>query len=283
MTSPARIDFDNPADLQALRELAESAARAGGQVARDYFRRQFTVRRKPDGSDVTDADESAQAAVLDVLRRQRPDDAVIAEEDLPADAPAPANDTLCWIIDPLDGTRNFVCGVPIYACAIAAMIGGVPVVGAVYDPEHDEMCSTARGAGLFVDGQPFTRTPTPSSGGATRRPLVGIPSSLSGPAATLVRSWASTVVVRNLGATALHLAMVATGRLQAALVSDSKLWDIAGGWLMVMNAGGVMTTVEDRDVFPRDIADYRGESIPALAAADQATHARLLSRRGRMR
>jgi fructose-1,6-bisphosphatase/inositol monophosphatase family enzyme len=325
--------WDAP-QLRTLRELAEQAARAGGLAARQRFGGPLRIRRKPDGSDVTDADEAAQSAVLARLRAGRPADAILAEESLPdstvaaAASSSPAPSRLCWIVDPLDGTRNYLCGVPIYVCSVAAMFGGYPLVGAIYESERNRMYSASRTEGLLVDGRPFsptklvspqasvlspTETPLPSGeragrgaqqrqeppsaaqfhasetdrevaaapaeflpDGRPRRPLVGIPSSLSGPAYAIVQSWAARVVVRNLGATALHLAMVATGQLRAALITDSKLWDIAAGWLMVTATGGVMTTLKGDPVFPLDLSQYTRQSIPSLAAATPETHARLL-------
>ena len=91
-----------------------------------------------------------------------------------------------------------------------------------------------------------------------------------------MQGWRSRVVVRNLGATALHLAMVAAGQLQAALISDSRLWDIAAAWLMVTATGGVMTALDGAPILPLDVSRYANGAIPSLAAADPPTHARLL-------
>jgi myo-inositol-1(or 4)-monophosphatase len=306
------LESANPLDsktllhsLPALRELAERAARAGGVVARERFRGDNAVRRKPDGSDVTDADEAAQAAVLACLREARPDDGVIAEEtvgcvpDAPSvngvpDAPVRTNDRLCWIIDPLDGTRNYISGVPIYACTIAAMLGGYPIVGVTYDPEREEMYSASRAEGFLIDGRPVgavaagaspaavasaprgRRSPPAAPPEFRRKPLAGIPSSLQGSAYELLQGWRRRVVVRNLGSTALHLALVAAGHLQASLTSDTKLWDIAAGWLMVTVAGGVMTRIDGSPIFPLDVATYSDQAIATLAVTDAQTHARLV-------
>ena len=288
---PAEIDPENRALLRGLRELAENAARIGGSLARDWFHRSYDVRRKPDGSEVTDADEAAQAAVVSCLLERRPDDGIIAEESesesepeaqardnlskTKTASPSPTNTRLCWIIDPLDGTRNYVYGLPIYACSVAAMFGGYPIVGAIYDPQHDALYSVSRGDPLYLNGSPITANSTwPRT--QSRRLLVGIPSSMHGTAYTLMRNWTSGVVVRNLGSTALHLMMVATGQLQAALISDGKLWDIAAGWAMVVAAGGVMTTLNGDDIFPLDVSRYAGESIPSLATRNAEMHTRLL-------
>ncbi|TWT43836.1 Inositol-1-monophosphatase [Phycisphaerae bacterium RAS1] len=334
----------NAAFLDSLRLLAETAARAGGSVARAAFKTELHARRKADGSEVTDADEAAQAAAIVAVLAQRPGDAIIAEEDIPAPTrrnssggtgilpvasggmgilpvasggmgilPVPGSDRTgetpvppgsgetpvppgsgetpvppgsfptpprrdegyCWIIDPIDGTRSFLRGVPLYACSVAVMHGGFPVAGAIYWPDLDEMFSARTGGGLLVNAQPAARWSHERAGGAiSQKPVAGIPSTSRGPAFDLIHSWVDRVVVRNLGSTALHLALVAEGRMDAALISDSKLWDIAAGWLLVCEAGGAMRRLDGGEVFPIDVATYAGEAIPSLAARD----ADLLSR-----
>jgi myo-inositol-1(or 4)-monophosphatase len=268
-------------DWRGLRLLAEQAARAGGQVAREGFERPYKLWRKADGTVVTEVDEAAQQAVLACLRAARGHDAVIAEEQLagqPPDLPAGNGGRLCWVIDPLDGTRNYVAGVPIYTCSVAVMADGAPIAGAIHDPERAELYSASRGEGLFRNGGPVPAGSAAArwARAGLRKPLAGIPSALTGTAYRVVQSWRRRVIVRNLGVTSLHLALVALGRLQACLVADSKLWDIAAGWLMIELAGGVMTTFDDEPLFPRDVSAYAGEAIPSLASCDRQVHERLL-------
>jgi myo-inositol-1(or 4)-monophosphatase len=272
---------------QSLRKLAEQAARAGGAVARQSFGSRHQTRRKSDGSEVTEADRAAQEAIVACLRAARPDDDLIAEEGPSGirprrrttprsrprtDATGPA---LCWVVDPLDGTRNFIAGIPLYAVSVAALCDGVPVAGAVYLPEREEMFSSA-GDQVLCNGRPlFPRRRRPGS-----RCLVGIPSSLDRQALTVMRGWPAGLVLRNLGVTSLHLAMVAARQIEAALISDSRLWDIAAGWLLVRAAGGVMTRLDGRDIFPIDVTRYRAEPIPSLASSGKRIHRMLLASRG---
>jgi myo-inositol-1(or 4)-monophosphatase len=279
-TAPTQPDF-----LRDLRLLAEGAARAGGAVARAAFGGALSVRCKSDGSEVTDADEAAQAAVIACLDAQRPGDALLAEETLAgaeqARRPTPANNVVSWIIDPIDGTRNYVRGVPLYAVSVAAMFGGLPRAGAIYVPDRDDMYSASEPEGVLLNGQPIPPPrPLTAAPGRPAKPLVGIPSSLHGAAYDLMQSWIPRVIVRNLGSTAMHLAMVAAGQLQAALSADGRLWDIAAGWLLVKCAGGRTTGLGGGDVFPIDLATYAGEPIPTVAAHDAALHARLLAGTG---
>jgi len=274
----ATFDPLRPAVLAELLRLAEEAAHIGGGISRDWFKREFQTRRKSDGSSVTDVDEAAQRAVTNHLLAARPDDAVIAEETLPDDPDvaatpryAPANDRICWIIDPIDGTRNFICGVPLYACTVAAMWQGHVVVGVTYDPQRDTLYSVAQGEALQLDGEPV------QPHGTSSRPVVGIPSTLKGESWQLVQRWGASVVVRNLGTTALHLALVGAGRMHASLNADGKLWDIAAGALMVSAAGGTITDLAGQPVFPLDVGAYQRGQLPCLASRDADVHARLLS------
>ena len=268
--------------LHSLRELAEQAARVGGVIARDAFRGNQAVRLKADGSEVSDADEAAQFAVIEHILAHRPDDAILAEEGDAADASArrtpPSDGVLSWIIDPIDGTRNYVRGIPIYAVSVGVMHGGSPLAGAVFLPERDELYSANGVAGLLLNGQSPPPTPYATEARrAQRKPLAGVPSSWHGAAEGFVREWVSRVKVRNLGSIAVHLAMVAAGQMEAALMSDSRLWDIAAGWLLIKSTGGMMTTLDGEEVFPFDVGKYAGEPIPCLASCDAETHARLLA------
>jgi myo-inositol-1(or 4)-monophosphatase len=265
-----------------LRHIAEEAARAGGHVARRFFRTKLAVRLKDDRSEVSDADEAAQAAVTECIQAHRPDHAFIAEETLlpradGAREPAPSNDAVCWVVDPIDGTRNFVRGIPLYVCSVAAMLGGTPLVGAIYEPERDVLYSASLAEGFFVDSAPQSGRPVGAArpAGLNPRYVVGIPSTPVGPASVIAQAWLGRFVCRNLGSTALHLAMVATGELDAMLTDNSRLWDIAAGWVLVTASGGRMTGLGDAPLFPLDVGKYRATELPALAA-DAQVYAALL-------
>ncbi len=287
---PPAVDPRDPAAGPALRQWAEEAARIGGRVAREWFGATLRVRLKADRSEVTDADEAAQAAIVDHLRRERPDDALLTEETLRPEpgsrsAPAPSADRLCWVIDPIDGTRNFIRGVPLFACSVAAMIAGEPVAGAIYDPVRDELISASRGGPLLLNNQP--QKPLPSGGtgsqpvgpgpaGRAPRPVVGLPSMPVGSVAEQAHQWLDRYVCRCLGSTALHLAYVALGRLEAMLADNARLWDIAAGVVLVRAAGGDASASDGQPLFPLDVAAYHGEEMPIVAAGPRL-HDRLAS------
>jgi myo-inositol-1(or 4)-monophosphatase len=270
--SPPDLDPAEANALRSLRELAEQAARAGGTVARQSFGKPTTVRLKADRSEVSQVDEAAQRAVIDCIRAQRPDDGFVAEETLvepEGRRRPPENEGVCWVIDPLDGTRNYIRGIPLYACSVGVMLHGFPIAGAIYVPPGKRLFSASRAEGFFEDGRPIAprgRSPAP---GRSPKPIIAIPSSFGGDREkAILDSWLGRVVVRNLGVASLHLALVAAGPFDAALMSDSRLWDIAAGWLLIDTIGGVMTTLAGQPVFPLDVAEYRGEALPGVAARD---------------
>jgi myo-inositol-1(or 4)-monophosphatase len=265
------FDPNDARALGSLRQLAEEAARAGGQAARLRFRTDLDVRLKADRSEVTDADEAAQAAVLACIRARRPADACIAEEALPGSpsGPSPTNDALCWVIDPIDGTRNFVRGIPLYVCSVAAMLDGLPLVGAIYDPQRELLYSASRRETLLVNGkpQPVGRGTQCQRLGPNPKPVVAIPSQPAGAVGPLAHAWLDRFVCRNLGSTALHLAMVATGELDAMLADNCRLWDLAAGCVLVTASGGKLTSPGGKPVFPLVVERYRGEELPVLATS----------------
>jgi myo-inositol-1(or 4)-monophosphatase len=277
--SPLDFNPESPDALRSLRTLAEDAARAGGKVARRYFGTDLGVRLKSDRSEVSEADEDAQEAVIDCIRARRPHDAFIAEEHLAlAAAAAPSNALICWVIDPIDGTRNYVRRLPIYTCSVAAMYGGVPLVGAVYEPERERLYSASRSSGLFVDGeQRSTREEVPRARGLNPKPVVGLPSSPSGPIASLAHAWLDRFVCRCLGSTALQLALVAAGELDGILVDNARLWDLAAGAVLIGAAGARIAGPGGEPLFPIDVATYTDAEMPCIAGRvavfDQLTQA----------
>lgn len=251
----------------SLRALAEQAARAGGAVARGMFRRPIDIEFKSDGSEVTAADRAAQAAVEAVIRAARPRDLFIGEEDAVAESAvlAAAADAVVWVIDPIDGTRSFVRGLPLYACSVGVMVGGHPVAGAVFDPSQEALFSASTAEGFFVDG---VAVPPLANGQGGERPgsaLLAIPSSVVGAYHDRIHRWVDEFVVRNVGSAALHLAYVATGQFDAAILTNCKLWDIAAGYVLVTAAGGRMTTPDGGPLFPLDLAQYDRRELPTLA------------------
>jgi myo-inositol-1(or 4)-monophosphatase len=267
-------------DPEALRVLAEQAARAGGETARRYFGRELTIQFKDDDSEVSEADHAAQSVVVDVLRSHRPHDAFLTEEEilLSPPTPSPADARICWVVDPLDGTRNFVRNVPLYVCSVAAVCAGAPVAAAIYDPVHDTLYSGALGRGVLVDDEPRA-----AYAGCRRRsgiypkPVVTVPSTPGESTRRMAHAWLERYVCRSLGCTALQMAWVAAGKLDAMLADNPRLWDLAAGALLITEMGGAVVSLDGSPLFPLDVSAYRGEPVPMIAVHEAARLSEFLS------
>jgi myo-inositol-1(or 4)-monophosphatase len=189
---------------------------------------------------VSQADVEAERAVLDVLTRAYPDHGIIAEESGEREG-----SEYTWVIDPLDGTTNFLHGFPMFAVSVAVKRGGVLEHGVVYDPLHDEMFTASRGEGAQLNGKRLrvstTRQLAPSLLGT------GFPFRDLGIIEPWMRSFQSllpkTSGIRRAGAAALDLAYVAAGRLDGFWEFGLKPWDMAAGALLIREAGGLVADV----------------------------------------
>jgi myo-inositol-1(or 4)-monophosphatase len=139
------------------------------------------------------------------------------------------------------------------------------------------MYAAARGEGAFLNGEPLPApVPREHSESGPGQLIIAIPSIRDEQAIGCVHTWIDRFVVRNLGTTALNLALVATGGFDAALATNAKLWDVAAGWILITEAGGVMTTPRGEPLFPLDPDPYGRDNTPALAALDRAVHSSLI-------
>ncbi|HVQ78163.1 MAG TPA: inositol monophosphatase family protein [Candidatus Binatia bacterium] len=245
----------------------EAARRAGAYLSahRDAVR---TVDRKTSAINlVTEIDRGAEALIVDVLRGRFPDHAILAEEGGESGAAAAAHR---WLVDPLDGTTNFVHGLPIYAVSIGLCEGGRPALGVVYDPTRDECFVAERGRGATVNGRPLVVS--------ARRPLdesllaTGFPYNIRDTADGNLAEYAAFArrcrVVRVVGSAALCLAWVAAGRLDGYWELRLGPWDVAAGIVLVEEAGGLVTGL---DGGPVDLA------APSVVAAGRAVHPEIVA------
>lgn len=222
-------------------EVCEAAARAGGSVLAGW-RGRFGVTKKGQRDYVTEADFAAQHEIRRIVLGAFPDHGFVGEEALPDAEPARHSAAgLRWIVDPLDGTTNYVHGFPAYCVSVALARGDELLVGAIYDPERDE-CFTARaGGGAFLDGRPIRVRDTSDELDAlvalSFPPHVSVD---SGAVADFLAVVPHVHAVRRTGSTAINLAYIACGRLDAFWVRRIKSWDVAAGLLLVAEAGGAV-------------------------------------------
>jgi len=226
------------AGADAVRGLAERLARAAGAVQRDRYETEHDVRTKSADIDlVTEVDHACEALIVETLRRERPDDAVVAEEGGGGDR---ADAEWRWVVDPLDGTMNYAHGYPRFCVSIGVEHRGETAVGVVYDPLLDELFAATRGGGATLNGRPLRVSQETQLG----RSLLA-----TGFAYDVHRSdednldhfAAFAKRVRGLrrdGSAALDLAYVAAGRFDGFWELKLHPWDVAAGNLIVTEAGG---------------------------------------------
>jgi len=247
--------------------LAERLADAGAAVIRRYFRTPVAVDDKADSSPVTIADREAERMIRAVLEQQRPQDGVVGEEYGAVRADA----EWVWVIDPIDGTNNFIAGLGCYAVCIGLVEDGHPVAGVVHDVARDEVWYAHRGHGAFRDGRGIACASGPL-GDAT---LVMLSSNLIVPGGGLP-SWLMPFFsdqpfkLRILGSAALEAVSVADGTAHAAVTLNGKLWDIAAPAAIVAEAGGHLLRPDGGPLCPFRTAGYAGEKVPFVVTAPNA-------------
>ncbi|MFO0808196.1 MAG: inositol monophosphatase family protein [Gemmataceae bacterium] len=225
-------------------QAAQNAALQGAEVL-EGWRGRFSAREKGRADLVTEADLASQIAVREFLLGQFPDHAFLGEEDGPNQArPAPGAPPT-WIVDPIDGTTNYVHDVPCYCVSVGLEIAGELVVGVVYDPRQREMFAAAKGMGATLNGLPLRTSATSVLGEALLS--TGFPPDMVGQTHQLdwwqVLSYKAQSL-RRTGSTALNLAYVAAGRFDGYWGFDNNAWDVAGGVVLVREAGGIVTGLD---------------------------------------
>jgi myo-inositol-1(or 4)-monophosphatase len=224
-------------------EVAIEAARAGGEVLRRRFaaHEELAIETKARHDYVTEVDREAEAAVVAVLRRRTPGYAILAEEgSLGADV-----STHRWIVDPLDGTTNFIHGVPTFAVSIGLTDPEGLIAGVVHDPCRDETFHARRGSGAFLNGAPIRCTAVDHldaaliATGFPFREMSRLPDYLR----AFERFVRQTSGLRRAGSASLDLAYTACGRYDGFFEVGLFPWDLAGGCLIVREAAGIVTDV----------------------------------------
>ncbi len=259
------MQFLSAAEIAAARTTLVHAVQAAGSLQLQGAKAP-TVEAKGQGDLVTDVDRACEAEVVALIRQEHPTHAVLAEEGTGARVEAGP----LWILDPLDGTKNYLHGLPRFGCALALMWDGIAILGAVYNPALEELFLAERGRGATLNGTSIRVSAT-----------ADLTAALVGSALTVRRRFAakqfarlerlveSAQGVRVGGCASLDLCDVARGRLDVYLEEGLDPWDTAAGALIVREAGGVVTTFQGQphDPFGAETLASNGRLGAALVGA----------------
>lgn len=254
--------------------LAVALAQRAAVAIRDQAGRIERLTKRGGEEAVTAADRACQRLIVAGLREAFPEDGLIGEESDSGEGitcEAPKRGTRSWVIDPIDGTNNFIAGLGCYAVCIGLVEDGQPVAGVVHDVARDEVWYAHRGHGAFRDRRRIACAIGPLSDSA----LVMLTSNLIVPGGGLP-SWLipffrdQPFKLRILGSAALEAVSVADGTAHAAVTLNGKLWDIAAPAAIVAEAGGRLLRPDGSPLCPFRMAGYAGEKVPFVVTAPNA-------------
>jgi myo-inositol-1(or 4)-monophosphatase len=227
-------DRGDASDLPALANALASVVREAGAIAFAAFGKSIKTWVKEHNSPVTEADIAVDIMLRECLTTIAPDAGWLSEET--EDDLARLEASRVWIVDPIDGTRAFMAGLPDWAISVALVEARRPVVAALYVPVTDEFFAAVAGAGATRNGVPITASP----GGAIEGARIGGPRGFLDRIAAVAPPFTIPPRIHSL---ALRLARVADGTIDAAFASQtSRDWDLAAADLLVHEAGGALTT-----------------------------------------
>ena len=218
-------------------EVSVQAARLAGGIIKERFNSIKEINFKGVKDIVTDVDLAAEKAILGLLKEEFPDFGVLAEESAPLETASP----FTWVVDPLDGTRNYAAGVPHFCTVVALSYGDTPVVGVTYDPMRDEMFTAEQGKGAFLNGDKLEISENTEVKQALLCCDLGYVDEKAGLALDLIRSlWPDIISIRLMGSSALGVAYAAANRVDLYFHHSLSPWDIASGHVLIQEAGGII-------------------------------------------
>jgi myo-inositol-1(or 4)-monophosphatase len=250
-------------ERDALRAATEVAHEAGSFLL-DVFGT-VTAERKHDGSLVSAADREADRRITAGLAAAFPGDAVLSEES----GTGCASTDRLWVVDPLDGTTNYCQGVPLWGVSLALVEHGRPVLAVCHFPTLRLTFQAMRGGGAWESGR---RLYAASAVGVGADDVVAYCSRTA-------RRYDLALEARGrtLGSAVLDYALVAAGTFPISLEATAHVWDLAAGWLLVEEAGGVVRTLDGEPVWPLRPGEYRDRVFPTVAAGNEALLAQALA------
>ena len=264
-------------DLKHDLQYAIDLARGAGNIILEHYgkvQRLTKTHVAAQAEAVTDADRASQRYIVTGLRKRFPDDGIIGEENETGDAitfECPDPQGRVWVIDPIDGTNNFVAGLGAFAVCIGLLHRGMPILGVVFDVTRDQIYAAAQGEGAWLGSKRLQALQTPLSNSSMlmlTSNLLTKPGTVPG----FIGRWLAQTdwKIRMLGSAALEAVQVAAGVSHAALTVNGKLWDIAAPAAILLESGATLTDLKGKPIFPFDLHRYQGAKVPFLAAGPKA-------------
>ncbi len=225
-------------------EVSLEAAQRAGQIVRERFLTEKEVSFKGRADIVTDVDLAAEKVILELVRDEYPQFSILSEESNPIETDSPYT----WVIDPIDGTRNFAEGIPHFCVVVALAKGGSITMGVTYDPIKEEVFTAELGRGAFLNGDPIAVSERQEIANCLLGFDLGYVDQKAGTALDLVRSlWPGFQTMRLMGSSALGMAYAAAGRIDLYFHHSLSPWDSASGLLLAREAGGNVVDRQGKD------------------------------------
>lgn len=247
-------------NMQQTLELASEIAVKTGELLLNYFSLDgFKAKLKPDNTMVTEADLAADSLIQSSIRLNFPNDLIISEE---SSQQLEIIDRPTWVIDPLDGTSNFSMGLHTWGVSIARIVEQKPETAALYFPLLNELYTAQSGSGAFLNGNKIMTK------GLQKNKANGFFT-----CCTRTQKFFDVTIpykTRILGSAAYDFCCVARGASMVGFQAAAKIWDIAAGWLLIQEAGGVVEVFQPPDPFPLIPAtNYNNRSFATIMAANK--------------
>ena len=235
MTELSHCALPVTADGRSALDVALEATATAGEIIRGGWNsdRQITFKGRADI--VTDIDVEAENAVLEILTSAFPQFGILAEES----QPVAGDSRYRWVVDPLDGTRNYAQSIPHFCTIVALAEGDDIIAGVVYDPVREETFTAAKGQGAFLNGAPIAVSETTEIARSLLSFDLGYVDEKAGLAIDMLRSlWPGMYSVRMMGSAGLGLAYAASARVDLFFHHSLSPWDVAAGLVLAQEAGG---------------------------------------------
>ncbi len=248
--------------------IAIEAAKEAGKFLKYSVGRVKNIEKKlgEERNLVSEIDKGSEERIIGIIRRHYPHHAILAEES----GASTASSDYKWVIDPLDGTTNFLHGVPIFCVTIAVEYKGEIVAGVVYDPNLDELFTAEKGSGAYLNGKRLSVSTT--SRLIESLLVTGFPYDIAQNPENAIGHFVNFLVeargIRRLGSAALDLSYVAAGRFDGFWEVNLNPWDMAAGMLFVREAGGRVTDFagEESSIYKKQVLASNGRIHEAMVA-----------------